>query len=359
MPASVTQRFLLLATLFPSAAGWAGPATKNWGQEAMAVTEARAIASHSDKKIVVAVIDTGLDVLHPKLKNSVWTNPGETGLDQFGRDKSTNGVDDDKNGFIDDFHGWNFVKNKPDVADENGHGTHIAGIIQSVTPNVQLMVLKYYDPTSQGIDNMTNTLRAIDYAIAMHAQIINYSGGGYGASPEEENALKRARDQGILVVAAAGNESRNTDGMGYYPADYDLDNILSVAALDMERNLAKSSNYGFKTVDLAAPGKDVDSTLPMGASGRMSGTSQATAFATGAAALLLSQSPIPLSPASVIRQLALSSTPIQSLTLKIQFAGMINSARALAMKDTDCEGAGFFTKDASLLSNSDFFPQGL
>ena len=125
---------------------------------------------------------------HEDLRSNLWKNKGETGLDKQGRSKETNKIDDDGNGFIDDVHGWNFVSNNNKVKDYHGHGTHVAGIvgaeggngkgISGVSPKVNLMILKYYDPRFSNTDNLKNTIKAIEYATKMGAKIINYSGGG-------------------------------------------------------------------------------------------------------------------------------------------------------------------------------------
>ncbi|NJL25916.1 MAG: S8 family serine peptidase, partial [Calothrix sp. SM1_5_4] len=184
--------------------------------------------SQGSRDITVCVIDTGADIKHPDLAKNLWVNKGETGLDKLGRDKARNGVDDDGNGFIDDVHGWNFVKNSNDVSDEHGHGTHIAGIIgaeggngigiSGVSPKVSLMILKYYDAKGGDLNNLINTVKAIDYAVKQDCNIINYSGGGIAPSPDEKAAIERAMRKGILFVAAAGNERSNSDLRKYYPA---------------------------------------------------------------------------------------------------------------------------------------------
>ncbi|GIL17715.1 MAG: hypothetical protein BroJett040_14660 [Oligoflexia bacterium] len=235
-------------------------------------------------KILIAIIDTGIDTDHPDLKSYLWKNPGETGRDNLGRDKSINGIDDDGNGFVDDLHGWNFASNTKSVMDTHGHGTHIAGIITEKqnprSPKIELMALKYYDPKTTGVQNLRSSLDCLRYAIQMKAKVINYSGGGYEKSKEEEYLLRLAESQGILIIAAAGNDHINTDIKGFYPASYRLKNIISVAALSDEKQLLPSSNYGLKTTHLAAPGRDIFSTLPGNAYGVMSGTSQATAMVT-------------------------------------------------------------------------------
>ncbi len=251
----------------------------------LALISSVAFAKSDD--LVIAVIDTGLDINHPDLKAQLWTNPGEI---------PNNGIDDDNNGFVDDIHGWNFANNSNDLTDSHGHGTHIAGIIAGHSPDlprvssqVKIMALKYYDPKSSGAQNLINSIRALMYAIDMKAKIINYSGGGVERSQLEEAAIKKASRNGILLVAAAGNESTNTDNSGYYPANYKLPNIISVASIDMEGHLLSFSNYGAKTVDLATRGKNIYSTLPDGKYGMMSGTSQSTALMTGIAAHMMLQ----------------------------------------------------------------------
>jgi len=267
---------------------------KNWGLKVSDALRARGITEGS-RDVVVAVIDTGIDVNHKDLRNNLWVNPGETGLDKNGNDKRMNGLDDDKNGFIDDVHGWNFVSNSNRVDDNHGHGTHIAGIIGAeggnnfgitgIASKVSLMVLKYYDPRFPS-NNLENTIKAIKYATAMNAHIVNYSGGGVDYSKDEFEAIRTARSKGILFVAAAGNERSNSDKQKYYPANYDLDNIISVTAIDPQLQVLSSSNYGVQTVHVAAPGEDIYSTVPGNTFNTLTGTSQATAFATGLAVLI-------------------------------------------------------------------------
>jgi thermitase len=267
-----------------------------WGLKKSDAARAWSVTKGS-KSILVAIIDTGIDVKHEDLIHNLWMNPGESGLDAKGRDKATNGIDDDGNGFIDDIHGWNFVSNNNKLDDNHGHGTHIAGIVGAeagngkgiigISPQVSLMVLKYYDPKVPNTDNLKNTVSSIKYAVKMGAHIINYSGGGTEFSQEEHDAVAEAEKKGILFVAAAGNERSNSDQHHYYPADYKLANIISVTAIDPATQVLASSNYGVDTVDIAAPGQNILSCLPGNSYGYMTGTSQATAFVTGAAALAM------------------------------------------------------------------------
>ena len=228
------------------------------------ITLAKVIKSKS--KIVVAVIDTGADLSHDDLKGSLWTG---------------------KNGQ----HGWNFVDNNSDVSDDMGHGTHIAGIIRSTDANISLMILKYYSsrPGSQK-NAYENSLKAIRYAIDNGANIINYSGGGEGASTEEFELLREAESKGIIVVSAAGNESSDMDAKPYYPASYRLSNIITVASVDANGKLSHESNYG-SVVDATAPGEDIYSSLPGNEHGYMTGTSQATAYVTAQVATAKSLNP--------------------------------------------------------------------
>ncbi len=281
--------------------------------------------SQGNKKIIVAIIDTGVDYTHPDLKNNIWQNPNEI---------PGNGIDDDHNGFVDDVMGWDFVDNDPFPSDDHGHGTHVAGIIgavrgngigiSGVCPNVSLMILKYYSPNSNGKENLENTIKSFRYAVQNGAHIINYSGGGAEFSKEERAAIEDARKKGIMVVAAAGNERQNADVHAYYPASYDLDNIISVAALTPAKKLVDSSNYGIKRIDVAAPGQNIYSTLPKGQYGYMTGTSQATAFVTGVAALALSTYGV--LPSIAIKDLLLKNVdPNKALQGKIKTGGMVNA----------------------------------
>ena len=310
----------------------------NWGLEEV---HAPAAWKHQkgSRNVIVAVIDTGCDIHHPDLKDNIWRNPGEGGLDRNGDPKSSNGIDDYGNGFVDDFHGWNFSGNNNDVTDEHGHGTHIAGIIGAeklngmssggVAPHVSLMILKYFDPEATGPENLRHTISAIHYAVKMGADIINYSGGGMLRSHEEEEALRWAAAQGVLVVAAAGNEGANSDFMPFFPADYDLPNILSVGAIDRDEHLMRISNYGIHSVALAAPGKNIYSTLPNGQYGFMTGTSQATAFATGVAALLIAQDPQMRNPQALIQHMIKYSSKRTALHGKLRSGGLLDAKLAL------------------------------
>lgn len=280
--------------------------------------------------VTVAIIDTGIDSQHADLKNSLWNN-----------DKEINGkpgVDDDGNGFVDDKHGWDFVTSSGKIIDVNRHGTHIAGIVgaraasqagySGICPGVKLMSLRYFDQNASGIKNLQNTVRAIEYAVANGADIINYSGGGAEFSRAEMMALKKAERKGILVVAAAGNERSNADEHLYFPAAYKLDNIFSVTALNRHGKILPSSNWGVKKVHIAAPGNSILSTLPGGSYGVMTGTSQATAFVSGIAALMLSVNPS-LTVKQIKDRIISSSIAYAQLKGKTAFGTAANAHKAV------------------------------
>lgn len=292
-----------------------------------------------DSQVVIAVIDTGIDTRHPSLLKSLWTNSAEL--------KGRKGFDDDGNGFVDDIYGWDFVKKSGDLSDTHGHGTHISGIIAAsestegdgfvgVCPGAKILSLRYYDPNARGDENLNNTVKAIEYAVAMKVDVINYSGGGNSYSSKEFGALKKAEAAGILVVAAAGNETNFSDEKPYYPASYSLSNIISVAALNESGFKLARSNFGMRTVHLAAPGQSVLSTLPGGSFGYLSGTSQATAFVSGLAAMILTEGRQELSKLSrtervkfVKEQILAGSDPVAQLQGLVATQGRASAEKAI------------------------------
>ena len=255
--------------------------------------------SSGTKDVVVAVIDTGIDYRHEDLVDNLWRNPGEI---------EDNGIDDDNNGFVDDVYGINAITGAPvvgDPFDDNGHGTHVAGTIGAVGDNgvgvvgvsraVSIMGLKFLDASGSG--RLSDAISAINYMINMKESYgvnivaANNSWGGGGYSQALEDAIERANAAGIVFVAAAGNQGLDVDLFPSYPSSYENSNVVSVAALDSEGNLATFSNFGSEGVDIAAPGVDILSTLPGGAYGPYSGTSMAAPHVTGLLALLYSIAP--------------------------------------------------------------------
>ncbi|GIL18643.1 MAG: hypothetical protein BroJett040_23940 [Oligoflexia bacterium] len=321
-----------------------------WGLKKIDASRAWELSKGS-KKIVVAVVDTGCDIKHEDLGNNFWKNPGEI---------PGNGIDDDGNGFVDDVSGWNFVSNNPDLTDNHGHGTHIAGIIGAeagngkgiagISPQVSIMCLKYFDPKVPNTDNLKNTILSIHYAIKMKANIINYSGGGTEYSQDEKDAIEEARKSGILFVAAAGNEKSNSDKHKYYPADYGLDNIISVTAVDPSLQVLASSNYGTETVDIAAPGQNILSTLPNNSYGYMTGTSQATAFVTGAAVLVMAHKDS-VNPDQVKKYILATGDSDQSLLQKTRTSRKLNLFKSLAILDGGVSASGVVAANADGMKN--------
>ena len=265
-------------------------------------------------EVVVAVIDTGIDPAHPFIKDNLYLPGKNVTSSNYGLDFSKNFTS----------------KNAP--MDTHGHGTHVSAIIKSVYPGVKLLVLKYYNPTATGQDNLKSTIAALNYAVSQKVDIINYSGGGPEPSTEELQILKRAEEQGILVVAAAGNEEADIDVRqnAYYPASYGLSNIITVAAHDQQLRLLPTSNYGKKSVDIIAPGVRINSALPFGRSGTLTGTSQATAFVSGVAALIKSQARnlTPVQIKTLINQSAIKEVNMYE---KAKSQGRLNAAGALAL----------------------------
>ena len=234
---------------------------------------------------VVAVIDTGIQRTHPDLAANMWTNPNEI---------TGNGIDDDNNGRIDDTNGWDFVNGDNDPMDDNGHGTHCAGTIggvgnngagvAGVNWNVKLVALKFL--SSGGSGSTSNAVLAVDYCRRTGIKISNNSWGGGGFSQSLYDAINNASSIGHIFVAAAGNNGSNNDSAAFYPANYNLNNLIAVASIDRYGNRSSFSNYGATTVDLGAPGSSIVSTVPTDGYATYSGTSMATPHVTGAIALL-------------------------------------------------------------------------
>jgi subtilisin family serine protease len=265
--------------------------------------------------VVVADIDSGMLTTHPDLAANLWINPGEncSGC-------RTDGIDNDGNGYVDDWRGWDFVNhdNLPD--DQAGHGTHTAGTIGAVgdngigvigvDPHVSLMPLKFINANGTGTN--ANAIQAVIYAADNGARVINGSWGGGGYSQALSDAIAHADAHGVLYVASAGNSASDA---AFYPAALDLPNVISTAASDQTDELAWWSTFG-DTVDLAAPGQDTLSTLSNGSYGYASGTSMAAPHVTGSAALLFSQHP-QATPETIKALLFATATPLPSLAGKV------------------------------------------
>ncbi len=299
--------------------------------------------SRGSKNVLVAVIDTGVDYSHKDLKNNYWNNPGEVGKDADGRDKRSNGIDDDNNGYVDDWRGWNFVSNNNNPMDDHSsrHGTHCAGTIGAEGNNqfgvvgvnwqVSLVGLKFIG--AGGIGTIADAIKAIEYATNIGADITNNSWGGGGFSQTMYDAIKKSRDKGILFVAAAGNTSTNTDEFTHYPSSYNLDNIISVAAVDRNGELASFSNFGHRSVDIAAPGVDILSCAANNQFKLLSGTSMATPHVAGSAALIKSMYPS-FDYRDIIKRIY-SGVEVQTrLRPVVSSSGWLNVANSIEQDDT-------------------------
>jgi subtilisin family serine protease len=292
------------------------------------------------RDVVVGVIDSGIDYTHPDLADNIWKNPGETGLDAQGRDKSTNGIDDDGNGLVDDFRGYDFYNNDNDPLDGYSHGTHVAGTlgalgdngegVAGVNWNITLVPIKVF--SDAGATSTDVLVKGIEYATSLGVFATNNSWGGGEYSEAILGAIQRAEKKRILFVAAAGNDSEDNDTGLHFPSNYPVDNIISVAAIDRFDALSVFSNWGSKTVDVAAPGEDIYSTLPKARYGLKSGTSMAAPHVTGALALLKARFP-ELSAAEIKQKLLASTVQTPQLIGKVIY-GRINVANAMERDET-------------------------
>ena len=282
------------------------------------------------KNIVVGDIDTGIDYNHPDLINNLWSNPKEI---------PGNAKDDDNNGYVDDMIGWDFRDKDSRPFDDNAHGSHTAGTIgatggngvgvSGVSQKVSIMALRFLGGAN-GSGTSEDAISAVQYATANGARLTSNSWGGGGFSQALFDAIKEASDKGILFVAAAGNSRSNNDSTPSYPASYELPNIISIAATDSNDSLASFSNFGVKSVDIAAPGVDILSTVPGKEYKKFSGTSMATPHVSGAAALLLAA--YPKMQAVELKALLLESVDkVPALSSSVATSGRLNIAKAFQM----------------------------
>lgn len=267
----------------------------NWGAQAI-YADRFWRANQRGQDIVVAVVDTGVDVSHPQLASQIFINSGEAGP------LSNNGIDDDNNGFIDDVYGYSFYDNSNLVHDTEGHGTHVAGVIsanhfdtevrsgyvQGIAPGAKILPVKFLGARG---GTLSAALKGIDYAAARGAKVINASWGGPGCSQSLRQKMSDLIAQNILFVVAAGNSGVNLDKNPEYPAAFNLPLQLTVGALSERLNLDYYSNYSTSLVHIFAPGSGIVSTMPDGGYASLSGTSMATPFVSAAAALIMAARP--------------------------------------------------------------------
>jgi subtilisin family serine protease len=334
---SVEPDFLVSRTVVPGdqglAQGWLWGLRntgQNGGIEGIDIDAVRAWdTTTGSRDVIVAVIDTGIRYTHQELIGQMWSNPNEI---------PGNGVDDDNDGYIDNVHGVDTVNFDGDPMDDNGHGTHCAGTIGAaandgnahvgVAWEVSLMACKFL--SADGWGYTSGAIAGIDFAVANGARILSNSWGGGGESQSLYDAIVRAREAGVVFLAAAGNSGVDTDSQPHYPSSYDLENIIAVSAIDRNGQLASWSNYGKNTVDVGAPGVDIFSSVSDSDSSYAyySGTSMATPHVAGVVALMLANNG-GLSVVEAKAQLLSTSIPLDSLEGRTVSGGLVNAAAAL------------------------------
>lgn len=332
--AAVAERdYLVFPTLLPDDASF----SQLWGMHNTGQTGGTADAdidaqeawdlTTGSREILVGVIDTGVDRHHPDLAPNMWRNPNEL---------AANGVDDDRNGFIDDIYGWDFFADDNDPMDENNHGTHCSGTIGGVGNNragvtgvcwqVSIVGIRFLGPVG---GSTSDAIECVNYSRTLGVDLTSNSWGGGGFSSLLQAAIVNAGQADQLFVAAAGNDASNSDLAPQYPAGYAADNIVSVAASTDRDGLSSFSNYGQTTVDIAAPGSSILSTVRSGGYSTFSGTSMATPHVAGAVALLKSLAPE--MPAREIKsQLLATADPLPGFRTTTVSGGRLNVESLIA-----------------------------
>ncbi len=263
-----------------------------WGISKVSADKAWAKQKGS-KSVIVAVIDTGIDYTHQDLAFNIWRKAAPT---------NNTGVDSVGDGITGDVVGWDFVHNDNLPFDDNQHGTHCAGVIGAVGNNgtgisgvnqrVSVMAVKFL--SGEGSGDTASAVKAIDYAVSRGAKVLSNSWGGKGDDGTNgalKDAVARAGAAGVLFVAAAGNDSTNNDSEATFPASYNLENMVTVAATNETDGIAFFSNTGAKSVHVGAPGTNIYSTVPGNKYAKLSGTSMACPHVAGEAALIWAQFP--------------------------------------------------------------------
>lgn len=311
LAATATTVALAAAAATPALAAPDPMLADQWAlAEPQAIGAQEAWTQSQGSGVLVAILDSGVQLDHPDLAGALWTNTAEV---------PGNGKDDDNNGFVDDVNGANMFTNDGNVADDEGHGTHVAGIVAAragnniggsgLAPKAQIMAVKVLDANRLG--NSTLLARGIRYAVDKGARILNVSINGDSTTSDLTAALHYATDKGATVVASAGNNSRNLDLLPSYPASSAEPSVLSVTASDQGGGLLGFANTGLASVDLAAPGEMILSTARGSGYENRSGTSMAAPYVAGALALLSSARPDLSQPA--LRAALLQTAPKRNL----------------------------------------------
>lgn len=299
--------------------------SRQWALSKIGAPSAWSVATGTPA-IVVAILDTGASLAHPDLANNLALNDAEI---------AGNSHDDDGNGFVDDVRGWDAVDEDASPDDGHGHGSHVAGIVAAVGGNALgiagvAYTARFLPVRVCGFTNCTTTdfVEGLLYALLRGARVANASlGGVHPPLSYERDAIVAFGAAGGTLVAAAGNSSSNNDATAVYPASYPLENIIAVAATGSSDELASFSNYGAKSVHLAAPGVDILSTYKSGWV-PMSGTSMASPYVAGAVALLFSKLG-PLPPVQARQALLESVEPVSGLAGRVASAGRLSLWRLL------------------------------
>jgi len=261
-----------------------------WALEAQNIFKWWEAGRVGSTEVTVAIIDSGVNVDHEDFDPSLFVNTKEI---------NNNGIDDDQNGYIDDYYGWNAVDSNTALYDPYNHGNGIAGVIGAKSNNsigiaglnwkVKIVPVKFIGGNGGGTTDIA--IKSIDYAVSRGAKIINLSWGGYNDSPLLKEVMERCRKLGVLFIAASGNEKNDNDIKPFYPASFELDNIISVGSISFHKALSDFSNFGKKTVHVLAPGESILTTVSTARYGYQKGTSFAAPQITGVAALIWAQYP--------------------------------------------------------------------
>jgi Subtilase family len=309
-----------------------------YGPQLMAAPGAWDVTT-GNSDLLALVVDTGIEVHHPDLAQNIWVNPGEI---------PNNGIDDDYNGYIDDVNGINAITRVGSGIDDNGHGTHVSGIIGAVGNNsigisgishkLKLVSAKFLSASGSG--STANAIRAINYGVTLknkgyNVVVMNNSYGSSVYSKPLYDAVKLAESSGILFVVSAGNNASNNDVRPSYPANYALSNVISVASVDSDSKLSYYSNYGASTTHIAAPGRGILSTILNHSYGYKSGTSMAAPHITGLA--ILTRSVCDMSMATLRSAILNNGIKVSSLANKLSTGAVANCVGTVYAAQSYCK----------------------